>query len=313
MLMIQESGNISRKELKQALLRSGYLLEARVEAVIRERWGHVETNASYEDPDTKKSREYDISSLVAYKAGPDKYGYIFGFLVMECINNPQPLAVLTKEPLTAFLHHEDIKMSGLPVKVPDKTIRIGWRRLCDYLKMDQYHHYCKGNIGTQFCSFVRKKMGKTQEWMAVHDSSHFDSFQKLCSIVDYEKRRHFLSWTLGGKESVNLQIYYPVIVLQGELVEAQQTFRSVKLRRANHIQFRRSIASTATEQHYQIDIIRERYLPKYLDILELELEKTAMLLRRRHVTIRAAIDRIVSEASKYESKEDISKVMGYKE
>ena len=293
--------------------RSGYLVEVRVESVLSERFGYTEANASYEDPETKKSREYDIYSMAAYSAGPDKYDYIFGVLLIECINNPQPLAVLTKEPQTPFLYHEDIKLSGLPVKIPVKNSRTGWKRLCEYLEMDQYHHYCKGNVGTQFCSFLKKKTGKVEEWMAVHDSSHFDSFQKLCSIVDYEKRRHFLSWTLRQKEPVNLQIYYPVIVLQGELVEAQQTPRSVKLKAANHIQFRRSTASCGTEQHYHIDIIRERYLPKYLDSVHQELRKTALLLRRRHMTIRAAIDKIVGEASKYQSKELIGKVMDWEE
>jgi len=66
--MSEKREKISRSEIRDALLRSGYLLESRIESRLREHWGYVETNASYQDPETGKSREFDVYSIDAVKA-----------------------------------------------------------------------------------------------------------------------------------------------------------------------------------------------------------------------------------------------------
>jgi hypothetical protein len=171
----------------------------------------------------------------------------------------------------------------------------GWIGLADYLGLEKYHHYCQGRVGTQFCTFTKKK---GSEWMAVHEGSHFDSFKKLCEVVEYKINKHFNEWVPRNKEKefVNVQMYLPVIVVQGELLDARLAKRSLAFRSADHIQFRRSVAQRAREANYQIDIIRERFLPRYVSMVEEELQKTAALLRRRSKTIRKAIDQIMEEA-----------------
>jgi hypothetical protein len=307
----QQSGKISRAEMTKALLRSGYLLESRVESKLRKQWGYVEANPTYIDPDTGKSREFDLEALTVQQAGPSEYDFSFALLVAECINNPQPLVIMTKEPLVPFLHHEEVKIAGLPVKVQNKHEPEGWERLSDFLGMENYHHYCKGRIGTQFCSFARKKGGRVDEWMATHEGAHYDSFRKVCDVVDYHVQKNFTNWTFGGEENVNIEIYYPVIILQGELLEARETKRSVTLRSAEHLQFRRSMAMKGTSVDYQIDVIRERHLLKYLELVDGELEKTARLLRRRHKAVRSAIDRIVAAAKGVTDPEQKRNIMDY--
>jgi hypothetical protein len=130
-------GKITRAEIKDALLRSGYLIEARVEAYVRSRWkALVDTNASYQDPDTGKPREIDLFALGARKVGPEELDMLFTFLVVECVNNPNPMVLLTKEAQSSFLHHNDIKFSGLPVKIRSGPKR--WKSLADYLGMQKY-------------------------------------------------------------------------------------------------------------------------------------------------------------------------------
>src|SRR5690348_2889546 len=97
---------INLAEAKDALIRSGYLLESRVEAVLRDFPYYVQANASYSDPETGKSREYDLYAMGAHKAGPAETDYQFTVLLIECVNNPQPLVLLTKEPQAAFLHRD---------------------------------------------------------------------------------------------------------------------------------------------------------------------------------------------------------------
>jgi len=307
------SDKITRLEMRDALVRSGYLLESRVEASLRELWGYVEANATYPDPETGKSREFDIFAMTVHQAGPDDRDYLFGVLLVECINNPQPLVILTKEPLVGFLHHEQVKMSGLPVKVPDEKRQKGWQRVSEFLGMADYHHYCKGRVGTQFCSFAKKKSGRVEEWMAMHEGSHYDSFRKLCDIVDYQVDKHFKSWTFGTREKLSIQIYYPVIILQGDLIDARETKRSVTLRSADHLQFRRSVATKGKEIYYQVDVIRERFLPKYLDLINAEIRRSARLLRHRRESVRSGIDKIVAEAKDAESPEQTRQIMDYNE
>ena len=311
--MTNPSEKITRAEMKDALLRSGYLLELRVESILRERWGYVETNATYSDKETGKSREFDLYGLSAHKVGSEDLDFIFGVLLIECINNPQPLAILTKEPLVGFLHHQEVKLAGLPVKIPNRGFRNGWQRMSEYLGMEGFHHYCNGRVGTQYCSFIKKKSGRNDEWMAMHEGSHYDSFRKLCDVTDYYVDKHFKSWRFGGPEHVNIEFYYPLVIVQGDLVEAHETKRSVGFRAAEHIQLRQSVAVNGKEMNYQIDVIRERYLPKYLEMVGVELEKVARLLRRRRKEVRSAMDLIVEEAKNADSPERVRELMDYGE
>ena len=109
---------ITHQEAREALQRSGYLLEGRLEQLLRRRGHYVETNAPYPDPITGKTREIDLYAMAAEKAGPGEYDYFFQVVLVECINNPQPLVLFTKEPqVGGFLHYDDIHLAGLPVKI----------------------------------------------------------------------------------------------------------------------------------------------------------------------------------------------------
>ena len=287
------TGKITIAEAKDALKRSGYPLEGRVADVFRDRGYLAELNQIYPDPDTRKMREFDVSALQAIPAGPDELDFLFPKFLVECVNNPQPIAFFTKESEIAFLHHEDIKFSGLPVKILGDD---GWTKLSEFLGMRKYHHYCSGPVATQFCSF-HKKQGKGQEWMATHDDTHFSSLKTLCDVVEYKIEEHFSSWVFDEKEKekLNIQMYYPLLVVQGDLLQARVRPRSVQLSSKKHIQFRRSILSGTKEHSYQIDVVTEGHLKRYLDQCEKEIAKTARLLHRRHGKIREAINKIVAE------------------
>ncbi len=284
---------ISPADAKDALLRSGYLLESRVEAVLRHAHYYVQANASYQDPLTGKSREYDLYVMTAEKVGPGESDYLFPVLLIECVNNPQPLALLTKEPMAAFLHRDEVKLSGLPVKFPDPKNVESWLGMAELFEFEKFHHYCTGRIATQYCTFQKKKDG---QWMAWHDEEHFDAFKKLCDALDYSQRSHFAAWHFKGPEPLNVEMYYPLVVLQGELWDARATTKGVTLKRAPHLQFRRSVATATKEYDYQIDVIEERFLGQYIDMIEEETAKVAQLLRGRPEAVRQAIDKIAEAA-----------------
>lgn len=155
--------------------------------------------------------------------------------------------------------------------------------------MSDYHHYCKGRVGTQFCSFTKKKTGGIEEWMALHEGSHYDSFQKLCDATDYFLAK-VQGQTRGRGDYLSINMYYPIVILQGDLLEARETERSVVFRAADHLQFRRSVARKEKPSSYQIDVIRERYFLRFLEMIGKELETMAGLLHRNYEAVRSAID-----------------------
>src|SRR6266478_5514344 len=94
------SEKITRREMKTAIRRSGYLLEQRVSTLIRENGYHAESNASFRDPLTGKSREYDVSAVVAFDllGRERKVDFVWFHILCECENNEQPLVFFENDP-----------------------------------------------------------------------------------------------------------------------------------------------------------------------------------------------------------------------
>jgi hypothetical protein len=180
---MRELPSISKDEIADALRRSGYLIEYRIEDVLRGQGYHVSANTTYPDPITRKPRELDLSAIIAERASARDKDWVFALCLIECVNNPDPLAFLTKEPEVPTAHVYDIFVSGLPAHVRRKGGKSiawsRWSRITEYLRMEEYHHYCTGRIATQYCSFAPKKGTKPVEWMAWHEDGHFESFGKL--------------------------------------------------------------------------------------------------------------------------------------
>ncbi len=294
--------------MRKALSSSGYLLEQRVEDILRESgfYYYVETNTAYPDEFTGKSRELDIRAMSAEKAGPGQVDFLFGMILCECQNNAQPIVFFTTEPIVSFLHHEQVKMSGVPTKIlAEGAEKEKFVSLSGFLDMEEYHHYCKGRVATQYCTFQLKK--DKSEWIALHQDEQHDSITVLIAAIEAEIANHYESWEppQNEPEPINIQIYYPLIVLQGPLYEAFTVAGKLKLKKSNHIQFRKEYYSANRHDTYQIDIITEPFLGNYLTLVENELKKTARLLRRRNDIVRKSLDEIVNQAKAAKGAEEI--------
>jgi len=303
-----KSKKISIPEMRETLLHSTYLLETRVHALLRERWLWAEANPSYKDPKTDQFSDFDIYSATSVNAGDDE-DLIFGALLIECVNNPQPLALMTKDCFSPRLHHLDIKFAGIPVKLMDNKGQ--WKTLPESLKMQEYHHYYNGFVATQFCSFQHKNTGRKNEWVAVHEGNHFDSIIKLCDVTDYLIERRSNNLTRKNNDDIYIEFYYPVLVLQGDLIEAFANKRSLSVRQSNHLKLRRSVKCGEKQTSYQIDIIKERYLPEYLSRVEEELNQTADLLKHNNKIVRQSINKIIDDIATTNG--EIGKVLEYQQ
>lgn len=295
---------ISKKEMSEAIKTSGYLLEERVEPILTEEGFFVQMNVAYADPETGKSRELDISAINAISIYKEEF--IFPMILCECENNSQPIVFFTKESPISFLHYQEVKVSGIPVKFWDKKERE-YMSLSDFTKMEGYHHYCKGEVATQYCSFQLKK--NKNSWMALHVEEQHDTLNSLIKALEYEIDNHFTNFVLppkGENEGVNIQIYYPLLILQGDLYSASLSNNSLVLKKSNHIQFRKELFLPINKkvETYQIDVITEKYLKNYLKLIDVEMEKVKGVFQRKKDKVRFSTNKIITEARKPKKKPD---------
>jgi hypothetical protein len=300
---------ISHDQIRGAVQRSGYLVEYRIEQVLG-RYGYsVQANQAYPDPITRKSRELDVTAIAGVGITSDWLNSIWSRLLIECVNNPQPIGFFTKTPETPTTHIFDLKCSGVPVKIKKGK---EWTKLSDFLDMQRYHHHCKGKIATQYCSFTAKKGTNPIEWLAQHEDTHFGSFDKLCFALDHEINQHYAHTRLRVKETVNVQMYYLILVASGELVEIMPARKEVKLRAANHIHYVQSYITNGREQIYHIDVVTEKYLRRLLNIIDDELQKTVRLFRRRKEIIQQSVDQITTSVKGLRSPDAIRSRVEYR-
>ncbi len=305
---MKRENKITTKEMRESIFRSGYLLEQRAESVLEKRGYYVTTNTAYPDPATGKSREIDIKALTALKLSRD-YDFLYPNLICECENNEQPIVLFTKDSPVSFLNYQEVKSAGIPIqflekstptkrgyKIEDDTRYIG---LSDFLNFEKYHHYCKGLISTQYCTFSRKNTRKP--WVAFHSDIQHNSLTNLIFALESEIDEYYKDYVLPEKtekELININIYYPVLILQGPLYAAQMKKGNLTLKRAKHLQYKKEYFSKDKHDTYQIDVITEAFLPKYLDVIEEEMEKAKNILRRKKKIVRESLDKLVQKARK---------------
>ena len=294
---------ISEDAMKDSIVRSGYLIEQRTEQLLFEKGFFVQTNPAYKDLTTGKSREYDIHAISAHfinrKSTDD---IIFPILICECVNNPQPIVFFTKKSLIHFMHYEEAKYTGIPVDFWQKGNKISF---AEFVKMENYHHYCSETVATQYCSFNFIRKDNKEYWVASHVEEHHNVFDSLVKALESNMEEH--KWKPPeeeGGEHVNIQIYYPVAIFQGNIYEAFLKDESLILENVEHIQLRKEtyLYEENESKTYQIDVISERYLAKYLDIIENEMKKILYYFRRKRHIVKLSIDKIVQEAKSLEVK-----------
>lgn len=291
---------ISKKEMSEAIKTSGYLLEQRVAPVLTEMGFYVEMNESYVDPGTGKARELDISGISAVPVFRQEF--IFPIILCECKNNSQPVVFFTKESPISFMYHEEVKVSGIPVKFWDKNRYI---RLSEFTKMEKRHHYCKGEVATQYCSFQLKK--DKSSWMAFHIEEQHEMFNSLIQSLEYRISEHFHNFTLppkGQEEGINIQIYYPLVILQSDLYSTSLKKNRFSIRKTDHVQFRKEMYLPGLNEwkKYQIDVITEKYLRDYLKLVMNEAEIVSKTLRNKREQARFSINKIIAEVKKAKKK-----------
>jgi hypothetical protein len=107
-----------------------------------------------------------------------------------------------------------------------------------------------------------------------------------------------------SEEVINIQIYYPILILEGGLYSAYLKNNRLVLRKSKHVQFRTQLFSSHKNavETYQIDVITEKYLPRYLQLVEFEIERIKKALQRKRPAVFESIEKIVEEARRDKDK-----------
>lgn len=289
-----QRGKISRTEIKDAIYRSGYLIEQRVTRILSKDY-FVRPNHLYLDPVSGKTREIDMRAGSTVPWSEDfSSGGVYWSIFCECENNMQPVVFFPFEPLMPSAASTLIKCYGMPMKIWQNDEYLD---VLSFLPFYKFHHYCKGSVATQYCSFT--KPGGKKEWIATHLEEQHDTFNSLLYATEDEINRFYSEgWTPpkeGEIEPILMVFIYPLVILGGELMQAYLGRRGLVARKIKHAQLLKSLHISGQEINYKIDVITEDYLSEYMAIIAYEMSKLKRLITRHKKIITASIEHIVSD------------------
>ena len=307
MKTLRSTERISPDEMTDAILRSGYLLERRVATVLGKAGYKVVTNRGFTDPEpdkeTGKSREYDVLAFKDISVYGSGLHGIFPTLICECENNPQPIVFFVKEKQTFEPLIDEVRVSGVPSKIWEHNKFISVQK---FTEVESFHHYCRPEVpvGSQYCSFQIKKDRSGPTWMAHHIDEAHKTLTTVFKALEFEINEDFRLWRIDEKlkrEFIDLSFYYPMAIFQGEIYAAHME-PELRLEKCQHVQLNMEYFSFYENDiiSYHIDVICEEYLPSYLEIIDLEMERVKRVLQQQKDKVQLSIDKIVERCKALE-------------
>jgi hypothetical protein len=295
------SRSISDDDIKEALNRSGYLLENRVESILRSEGFDAEPNFAYSDPYTSKSRELDLRAEAKLKA---PYGTLRAELFIECANNTSPVAFITRDPTNVSREVSlGVKLFGWPRKLATTAARDKWPLLKDAIGLHEYHHYGRTKTSSQFCTFAEKKDGRGRHrWMADYTEELFSCLHALTSSAQQSYLEEHENIRRSGKKGAfDLNLVYLIFVLRGDLREVRETKEGLSIEAIDHVCVRRIHAYLNGDvENFLVDVVSENALGRLLKTIRGELAETDSRLSRQRDLVASSADVLIDFAKNNE-------------
>jgi hypothetical protein len=235
----------------------------------------------------------------------EKYEFIFPIYLVECKNIQSPLVFFSREEVKSRFVIGDLHLSGIPTEIRTKD---GFdEELVEYLGLENVLHYYKSaKISTQFCVIVQDK---SKGFIATHkiDGPMGNLYQTmilpLIKAVYYEKEQHQNSFVYDPKgENINLQFYYPIVVINGSLYECSTgKGKQPVYRKKKRIAFLRRYESAKVSGEYRIDIVTREGFKDLLTEIETEMGIAARRIRRKRTVLVENANRIAKDKVKGKS------------
>jgi hypothetical protein len=255
---------ITRAEMRDAIARSGYLLESRLAAHLnRKRW-FVDSNQSFLDPDTNVSREIDLyaDSSEVHFVSHDPQIYVSVDLAIEAVNNMQPAVFFEGGTSMSTELIDLIRFSCTPALTRERD------HFTDELELEVWHHDDSVKTCSQYCTFKRKTSGQHGEWMAHHPDDFHETIRKLALFTEHKKAERDQTFSETEDEAIRLILIQPIIVLGGSLYLAIPLTRSVALKAISKIVFEYSYHFKQQPRTLTIDVVGEPHFKNH--VLKLE-------------------------------------------
>lgn len=201
--------DISLEEVRECLLRSGYVMESRIVERLHANNFFVEPNVAHKDPRTGKSREVDLVAEPIYANSVNQCVARTKF-VLEAINNRFPVVLMTERHSTPNADFESyLKFGTTPVD------------LCPDLDVYELKKADWENLYSQYCQVTRKKDGK--ELMASHPDDMYSSLLKLAEYTE-ETLLEFNNFATEDSGTFwRMFFYHPILVVSEQLLVARLT------------------------------------------------------------------------------------------
>jgi hypothetical protein len=306
----------TEENVRDAIWSSGYLLERRVSAFLRNSGYKVMTNRGFYDPEANKAGEYDVyahKEISIYGSG--SYG-IYPTLICECKNNYQPIAFFIHDDEEFQPLVDEVRVSGIPAKI---WVRNKYVSIQEFTNVINLHHYCqpRAPVATQCCTVEKKKTEqKVEYWEASHDQQLHETENRIVKAmeheieVDYKNMTQWLSPEESEKEFIDLSLYYPLVIYQGELKAIRinknnlQTKDDLIIEECQHIQYNPEFYSFYENEviSYHVDIITEKYLPTYIQMIEKEISEIKNIISSKKRDVKNSVNKLIVECKSLETK-----------
>lgn len=267
-------------EMTNALKSSGYLLENRILNKLTERYCYIQSNIMYKDPITSISREIDmlVDTNSSYSFKGKRNIFACSYLVMEIIDNKYPIAFFKNKSYSPDDPYFDDKVR---IVTTPKNKQNEYEVLENICIVDFYHS-SRVNSSTQYCSFIEKKnksknkddIDNSEKWMAYHPDELNEVFKKLMHFIDKEteeRQKYFDQDNLNsdGKidEDYRCFFFQPVLLIKDDLYEIDILENDINISKSEYLTFNYSLHYKDKPSFLSIDIITEKYLYDYLDII----------------------------------------------
>jgi len=198
---------------------------------------------------------------------------------------PVVLIAIKKTSLVCFMRNEimtrytlgDVHISGMPKTIFSKREET---ELVDYINLEKLHHFYKyKKISSQFWTPFEESKDKKGDYF------YRELIFPLVKSVVAQIEEHEKEWYFDPEgEPINLQIYYPVIVVEN-LWECGLTKNGPKYKKVPRIGFVSRYSSEKISGTYLIDICDKEGLKDLLKIINKEEEQIVRIIRKRIKTI----------------------------
>lgn len=297
--------------MKEAILKSGYVLERRLATLLSQSDYKAVTNRGFIDPQniSDKSCEYDVYAFKKIRVYGSGSHEIYPTLICECKNYTQPIVFFVKEKPTFEPLEDEVRVSGIPSKIwqRDKYISIQ-----EFTNVESFHHYCRPEvpISTQCCTIEITK--DRSSWKANYSDELYKIFNKLTKALEYEIDEDFKNmsqWFVPEeteREFTDLSFHYPVVVFPSYIYAAYIKDNDLTFEKCEHVQFNPELFSFRDKEviSYHMDVISENYLRSYLKIIDREMLTIQEIFKRQKDTVLLSINKLVEECKSLKEKPD---------